>query len=346
MSVTIKDIANKLNLSYSSVSRALNDKAGVSEETRVQVKNVAKQMGYQPNALAQGLVNKASKTIGVIIPDILNPFYGEVVAGIVEVANESKYNILLCISKWDIEKEKEYLKTLLKKRVDGIIVRPVAERIEDVYENINIPIRVIESFPTGRYSSCVQVNHRMGGYLATKHLIQCGYKKIAFLGGKEDAYVSIERLRGYKEALSEFNIKYKKIIMLDGLVNVKDDISKGYISIGYDLASELLSTNKDVDGILAINDIVALGALQYIEEKSIRFPDEIGVIGFDNVSYAQLPQIQLTTVHQPKIKLGRLLFNTILSEIDEKDKFHPNVIKLEPELIIRKSTRAPLKNLK
>lgn len=329
MNVTIKDIARDIGVSYSSISRALNGKEGVSEETRKLIVEAAKRMGYEPNELARGLVNRVSKTIGVIIPDINNPFFGEIVTGITEAAKEKEYDVFLCISDWNSANESDYFNALRKKRVDGIIVKPAGNENHDIYGDIRTPLMIIERNDDKQDHNSVEVDNELGGYLAAKHLIDCGYKNPAFILGREDLKASMRRLKGAERALNEVGMKLVSGNVIEGSFTIEG---------GRIAAKSLFANNKKIDSIFAMNDLIGMGALHYLSENNINVPGQVGVIGYDNISYAGLPQIELTTIHQPKHELGRLLFETLLEEIQEKEEVKIKKITLQPELKIRKTT--------
>lgn len=329
INITIKDVAKELGVSYSSISRALNGKEGVSEATRQKILLTADKMGYQPNDLARGLVNKISKTVGVIIPDINNPFFGEIVTGITEAANENEYNIFLCISGWNAKNEAEYFDTLRKKRVDGIILKSAGKN--ENYDAVKSPLIIIERYSKGVEYNSVEVDNELGGYLAAKHLLDCGYKQLAFILGKEDFFASSRRLKGAERALSEY-----------GMTLNTDRVVEGSFSIegGRLAAKELFESGQSIDAVFGMNDLIGMGVLQYCNESNIKVPQEVGVVGYDNISYAGLPQIELTTIHQPKYELGRMLFETLLEEIQLKDSIKPvKKVILNPELKIRRTTK-------
>lgn len=330
ISITIKDVARELGVSYSSISRALNGKEGVSKATRDKILAAAERMGYEPNDLARGLVNKISKTVGVIIPDINNPFFGEIVAGITDASNENEYNIFLCVSGWDAKIEKEYFNTLRKKRVDGIILKSIGNN-ED-YDAIKSPLMIIERYSKYHEYDSVEVDNELGGYLATKHLLECGYRNLGFILGKEDYFASRRRLKGAEKALEEYGMALNNNLVIDGSFSIEG---------GRQATKKLFEAGGSIDAIFGMNDLIALGALQYCNENNINVPEKVGVIGYDNISYAGLPQIQLTTIHQPKYELGKMLFETLLEEIQHKDSARPTrKIILNPELKIRKTTRS------
>ena len=330
---TIKDIAKELGISYSSVSRALNGKRGVSDETRKEIEEKAFEMGYQPNDLARGLVNKVSKTIGVIIPDITNPFFSEIVKGIIEASKEDNYDIFLCVSNWDAEREESYIKALRKKQVDGIIIKPTRDQDVNILKSIKVPIILLENWEKLENASSISLDNNMGGYIATKHLINGGYRDIGFLGGKIESLSSNARKEGWTKALKEEDL-------IDKMENIV--YTNFTIEGGYEGTKRLFERNPKVDGIFAANDVIAMGALQYLSENNIKVPDDVGVIGFDNISYSKLPQIMLTTVNQPAYEMGRLSFERIVDILQSKEVNHRNII-LEPKLIIRKTTRGEIR---
>lgn len=330
MNVTIKDIAKELGVSYSSISRALNGKEGVSEESRQAIVAAAERMGYQPNDLARGLVNKISNSIGVIIPDINNPYFGEVVKGILEAAKEHGYHVFLCTTDWNATTEKEYYDTLRQKRVDGIILKPVGSESTITCDTTGIPLIVIDSQDNKGCRNQVVVDNELGGYLATKHLLDCGYRNLAFILGKEDSHSSRLRLNGATKALEESGLTLDPARVVQGSFSIEG---------GRKAAEILFNQGIPIDAIFGINDLIALGVLQYCTENGKQVPEEIGVIGYDNISYASLPQIQLTTVHQPKYELGRVLFETLLSEIQDHGEQANVEIKLKPEIVQRQTTK-------
>ena len=331
MDITIKDIAKRLGVSYSSVSRALNGKDGVSEETRKQIIETADQMGYRPNELARGLVNRVSNTVGVIIPDINNPYYGEIVSGITEAAREHGYNVFLCVSDYNETIEAEYFDTLCKQRVDGIILKSMTRANIEHYDKVNIPLMVIERYDGMVDQNIVEVDNVLGGYLAAKHLIDCGYRHPAFIKGRAEGTTSELRLAGARKALAEAGLPFRPDLVAQGEFTIKG---------GKLTTSKLFNMGEEIDCIFGMNDLIALGILEYCNENNIKVPEQLGVIGYDNISYAHLPQIQLTTIHQPKQELGRLMLETLLTEIQSKEEEAsiPTRITLQPELVVRRTT--------
>ena len=332
MNVTIKDIARELDLNFSSVSRALNNKPGVSEETRRIIRDKAEEMGYHPNVLARGLVSRTMNTIGVIMPDIVNPVFGAITTGVIETAAEHNYDVFLCITNWSEKKEEDYIYTILEKQVDGIIIKGISEKNTRLLESSNIPAVGYESWDSSRSFSSVSTDNIKAGFLAGEHLYNYGYRKTAVLPGPANSSAAAARIQGFCSAFAEHNctIDSSRIIYCD--YNIES---------GFSGTADVLGKFPDTDSILAGNDVIALGILHYLEKNGIRAGKEIGVVGFDNIQFAALPQIELTTVKQQKHSIGRIMTTLLFEDIagiKEGIENYPRRIFLEPELIIRKTT--------
>lgn len=331
MSVTIKDIAKRANVSYATVSRALSGSSEISEETKNRILDLANEMGYTPNTIARGLVTKSTYTIGLIVPDITNPFFAEVAQGAGDCANQNGYNLFLCNSNWDNNREMESLNKLFSSRVDGIIITPVSDDISHIIDmNKKIPIVFAADKSSNAGISYVITDNHKAGSLATEYLIKLGHKRIAFIGGSKSDYGTSSRLRGYLDCLEKHNIDVTPDIIMPGQLTSNS---------GYTLVKEMLEKSELPTSILAFNDIVALGAIQAIEEYGLNVPKDISVIGFDDISFASLNKIQLTTVFQDKYKIGelsvKLLIDRITNKGIEENKHHI----LQPKLIIRKTCK-------
>ncbi|MCT4618237.1 MAG: LacI family transcriptional regulator [Marinisporobacter sp.] len=330
MSVTIKDIAKKLGISYTTVSRALNRKPQVNEETMEKIIEEAKKMGYQPNALARGLVKKYTKTLGLIIPDITNPYFPEIARGVEDAARKEGYNVLLCNTNWDQAQEEAYLKILQEKRVDGIIMKAVLDNDENLFHHMNTPLVLLNSRSHEGNYNYVEIDNVRGGFLAAEHLIQSGYKRIGFIGGTTRSYSNNQRMEGYKLALKRYHYPVDEGIILNGEFNTKS---------GYDLMKKLLKLKNPPDAIFAGNDVIALGALYCVQEAKLNIPEDFGVVGFDHVDFAKIPQIQLSTIKQPKYYMAKQALDILMKEIKNKDIKVNNKMVIEPQLIIGKTTK-------
>lgn len=331
MGLTIKDIAEKAGVSYATVSRALNNHRDVNEDTKKKILKIAREMGYQPNAIAQGLVKKETKTIGLLIPDITNPFFPEVARGIEDAAGEAGYTIFLCNTNWDTERESNYLDVLLQKQVDGIIMAPSSENLNHLKKILDSGIKIVFISRMIKHPNSISIiiDNVSGAQMAVEHLVKKGHKKIAFIGGFQDISASSERLKGYKYALEENNLEINKAYIKNG------DFKR---ETGHVMMHNLLNLDQKPTAVFAANDLLALGAIQAIKEEGLSVPSDIAVIGFDDIEFASLPEIQLTTVAQPKYDMGKMAFETLIKQLKGEGDNIGKKILLEPRLIIRGTT--------
>lgn len=327
MAITIKDIAKILNVSPATVSKALSDMDDISYETKIKVRNLAEELNYKPNYLARGLVKKESKTIGLIIPDITNPFYPEIARAIEETVNKEGFSVFLCNSNWDNKKELEYMSILISKRVDGVIIAPIGTK-HLKSEKYDFPIVSVGTKESQWGENYVVINDEKGGYLATSHLIKNGCKNIIFAGGREDVFSNKERLNGYKKALIENNIKIKDA----NIYNMNFKRESGYL-----ITQKAINSGLPIDGVFAGNDIIALGVIQAIRESGLSIPKDIKVVGFDDIIYTLFPEVSLTTIVQPKNELGIMAAQMLLEKIKNPSFKSTNVI-LEPKIVIRNTS--------
>jgi LacI family transcriptional regulator len=329
--ITIKDIAKRAGVSYATVSRALNNHPEINIETRKKIARIAAEIGYQPNAIARGLVKKETKTIGLLIPDITNPFFPEVARGIEDAANETGYTIFLCNTNWKQEREEHYLNVLRQKQVDGVIIAPASERPEHLKKVIGHGTKNMVFISRANLASVtsVLIDNVRGGRLAVEYLIAKGYHRIAFVGGLTDTSSNQERFQGYKEALEAAGLQLNPAYIVGG------DFKR---ESGHQATEALLKLEPRPDAIFAANDLLALGAIQALREQGLRIPEAMAVIGFDDIEFASLPEIQLTTVTQPKYDMGKLALQTLMSQIKGDERMVARKIMLEPALICRKTT--------
>lgn len=326
MAVTIKDIAKVAGVSYATVSRALNDHPEISDETKKRIKEIAKQMGYTPNAVARGLVKKNTNMIALLIPDITNPFYPEVARGVEDFARENGYCVFLCNTNWDEKNEQKYLNILKERRVDGIIIAPVSVGTYEYIskEKEDIPVVYIGSRTEDDTSSYVVIDDFKAGYIATEYLIKLGHRNIAFIGGHDRSTSHMDRINGYKRALMENGLE-ADINSIMGYSFKKES--------GYGTFLEMIKNRKVPSAIVAENDIIALGIMESAERHGYRVPDDISIIGIDDIEFGALTKINLTTVAQPKFEIGQtacsILLDLISGSVDSR-----RVI-LEPFLIVR-----------
>ncbi|SKC83566.1 LacI family DNA-binding transcriptional regulator [Maledivibacter halophilus] len=333
MGVTIKDIARMANVSTTTVSRVINNKSeGVSESTRKKILDLVKEFNYQPNALARGLVTKKTKTIGLIIPDISNPFFPDIARGVEDSANDYGYNVFLCNTDEDLHKESEYINALKEKYVDGIIFTlasiPKYEHILDLIKS-GIPVVMMDRFIESKDIKGVFLDNLEGGYIATKHLIDLGHRKIGCITGPLHTKTSIERYEGYQKALMDANITLDKSFVVES--NYKMD--------GGMKAAEELLREKKITSIFACNDLMAYGAYKVIKACEYKIPQDISIVGFDDILISQMLETQLTTIKQPTYDMGATAAKMLIDMIEGK-KVRKKIVSFKPQLIIRQSTCA------
>ena len=324
---TLKDIANATGYSLSTISYVLNGKKKVKPETYTRIMDAVRELNYHPNQLARGLKMKRTCTIGVIVPDISNEFFPEILKGIDNVAHENHYNIFLCNTNNDSSLEKEAVNMLVSKDVDGIIFIGVANSQILQSDDISVPIVLVDRKIGNAYTSIITDNYR-GGYMATEHLIRRGYKNIVLLGGTPTIPNFFDRIRGYMDALGDNGIPYSEenVIVCDCS-----------ISGGYKMTKELIKKNLKPDAIFAMGDMIALGVMRGLRDNGISVPEDVALIGFDDISIASHTIPALSTVSQPKFELGRMAAEKLFAQISSKEKAVEHIV-LDPELVIRETT--------
>lgn len=333
---TIKDIAKRLSISASTVSRALRDLPDVKPETMKAVKDLAIKWNYQPNPIAQGLVKKRSYNIGVIIPEFMIHFYAEALSGIYKVANEAGYNVMVCQSNESYEKELKSLKTLVSSRVDGLIVAISKETNNfDHLNSLNLrktPLVVFNRVSDEISASKVIFDDYKSGYKATRHLIDCGCKHIAHIAGPINLQLSTDRKDGFKKAIEKYALEYD-----DELV-VSCDFT---LENGKEAMEKILQTGKKIDGVFTVCDAAAYGAMSVLKNAGYKIPEDVSVIGFTNEPFAKLIEPSLSTISQPSHEIGETATHLLLKHIENREEFIPETRILETELIERNSTWRP-----
>ncbi|WP_053368550.1 LacI family DNA-binding transcriptional regulator [Bacillus sp. FJAT-27245] len=326
---TIKDIAKRAGVSITTVSRVLNQKEeGMSEKTREKVLNIIKEAQYQPNQFARGLVTKQSKLLGLIVPTILNPFFPELCRGAEDEANKRAYSLVICNSDDKLEKEEHYLRVLKEQQVDGIILSSkdhLSPESEKLLIDGNIPCALLDRVIEGNKYAAVFLNNELGGYLAGKHLTDLGHRNIACISGPISIWSAFERVKGFRRALREGGIDYSTIPEAEGNFTTQS---------GYEHAKDLLMNNK-ITALFACNDLMAFGAYQAAYELNIKVPEELSVIGFDDIPFASSLLPKLTTIRQDTYEMGRKAVELLINQI-ELGKTES--VQFQPELIIRDST--------
>ncbi len=329
MTVTIKDIAKKANVSYATVSRALNAKYGVRDETRDKIVAVAQAMGYTPNGIARGLVKKQTYSIGLVIPDITNPFFPAVARGVEDHAKQFGYSVFLCNTNYEKSREDHHISLLAEKRVDGIILAPILNEPQDdaLGTESNVPVIYVTKRPASETQSFVVMDDERGGFLATKYLIEQGYKTIGYIGPSKTGHDAGERLAGCEAAFDKFGLTIQPRFFRAG------DFKR---ETGYDTIIGMIEEGDYPRAIFAGNDLLAIGIIQGIKEKGLSVPDDIAVVGFDDIPFAAFPEVRLTTIRQPKYEMGKMAADMLIEKIEGRTQ-QPRRVILEPELIVRSS---------
>ncbi|WP_251861607.1 LacI family DNA-binding transcriptional regulator [Clostridium sp. Marseille-Q2269] len=331
MAVSIKDVAKEAQVSIATVSRVLNNIDVVNEDTKKKVLDAIKKLGYRPNIVARSLKTQKSKTIGIIIPDISNQFYPEIVRGAEDVANIYDYNIMLCNTDLDPEKEMEYLRVLREKMADGVLYmsNSLEKNILELIKSLQLPVVLVETKDNKENLPSVTIDNLKAALDATEYLINKGNKNIAYIGLHEDmANGAALRYEGYKLALSKNNIEENKNLVYLGGMKVKD---------GYEGVNKILE-NEKVDAIFCADDEIAMGAINALRDKNLRIPEDIDVMGFNNIYSADVFYPKLTTVAQPMYDMGSVGMRMLIKIIN-KEQLENNDYVLQYKIVERDSCK-------
>lgn len=331
MAVTIKDIARYSGVSVSTVSRVLNNKPDVNIATKARVDKAIKDLGYSPSSVARGLVLKRSNAIGFVVPDITNPNFPELARGVVEKARQRGYSVIFFDTNHDNKVEKEALKLLRSKQVDGIIVS-FSESNQDEFiklkEDQFPAVQIYRKSPRSVIST-IAIDNVDSAYRAVKYLIENGHKRIGHITTGLSTLSGTERLEGYKKAFAEAGYKYRDEWIYLGCHSSET---------GYEGMKTLLSQNNRVTALFASHDLMAVGAYEAVFEQGLSIPDDISIIGHDNIEISRLVHPKLTTLDTFKNKLGQAGVELLLEEIADHTSINREII-FKTELIVRGSTR-------
>ncbi|KOY22487.1 transcriptional regulator [Vibrio parahaemolyticus] len=330
---TMKDIAKLAGVSTSTVSHVINKTRFVSEEISERVNNAAKELNYYaPSALARSLKVNRTKTIGMLVTTSTNPFFGEVVKGVERSCYHKGYSLILCNTEGDNKRMRQSINTLLQKRVDGLILMCSSlegERI-DVFERYpDIPVVVMDWGPMLFTSDKIQDNSLRGGYLAAKYLIDCGHTEIGCITGPLIKHQAQMRYEGYKRAMNEAGLEFNANWIIES-----DFECEG----GYQAFKKIVERGKLPSSIFVSNDMMAMGVINAANELGIKVPDDLSIIGYDDIHIAKFMSPSLTTIHQPKYRLGQAAVETLVRRLDDKSN-EAQVVQLEPTLVVRNSVK-------
>ncbi len=338
MAVTVKDIAEAAGVSITTVSLVLSGrKCRVSQKTREKVLRIARELDYQPNHLARSLVTRKSHTIGLIIPDISNHFFSELAKGVEMEAQSSGYNIIFSNSNEDGAKDIKNVRLLINKSVDGLIIVPSIKEsnkktileLKQIVSRHKLPLITVDRLLPEMECSYVLLDNREGGYIATKHLLEYGHRKIGCITGPQHHVSSDMRYRGYWDALMEFGIPIDENLVYHGDYRLHS---------GVEGAKSLI--HKNVTAIFACNDMMAIGAYRQACIMNKKIGTELSLVGFDDIPFAEMLEYPLTTIHQPIYDIGKNSCRMLLDIINgNTTSIHK--VKYAPTLVTRATTRAP-----
>jgi LacI family transcriptional regulator len=332
--VTMKEIAKKLGVSVSTISRALKDSPELHVDTKRRIVEMAKEMNYQPNLLAQSLRISRSKTLGVIVPEITSHFFASCISGIQDYANKRGYNVMICQSNESLDQEKANIRALVSSQVDGLLISLSREtnQFDHLYELYNREInfvlfdRVQEDIPVSK----VTFNDAGGAYQVTNHLLEGGNRRIVYVSGPEDLYISKKRKEGYLKALDEYGIPEDPALIKISELTLEDNLR---------VANEIAAMNPRPDAVFCMIDPVAVDVLTQWKSLGIRIPEDMALAGFTNNPTSAVVEPPLTTVSQPGYEMGKLAVSHLLDQLDGIASEDPISIVLETTLVPRKSSR-------
>ena len=333
--ISIKSIAREAGVSHSTVSRALRDSPLVNQRTKERIQWLARELDYFPNSIARSLVTRQTQTVGVVVTTIADPFVAEVVQGIENRAHERGYSVILASSNSEPQREISAVEMLRGKRVDAVIVTSsrVGALYLDILGTIGVPIVLINSHSeeSGRYTFSVGVDNRHGGYLATKHLIKLGHRRIAYVSGAPDHSDNLDRLAGYRQALDEAAILLDPALVIEGT---------GRADGGERALPMLIAVEEPPSASFCYNDMTAIGLLCAARQAGLSVPGDLAIVGFDDIPFASYVYPALTTVAQPKVEMGEKAMEMALAlrtSEGVEDAGVPNLV-LQGQLVIRGSS--------
>jgi DNA-binding LacI/PurR family transcriptional regulator len=336
--VSIKDIARAADVSHSTVSRALSDSSLVNAETKARIQRLAEEMGYSPDAQARSLVMGRTNTIGLVVTSITDPFIGEIVESIENTALDHGYSVILSSSRSEPDREIAAVEMLHSKRVDGVIV--TSSRVGALYQGhlqrLGVPVVLLNSHSaeSGPYTFSIAVDDLHGACLATNHLIQLGHRRIAYIEGPANHSNSLERLAGYRQTLLQAGLTVRPGLVVPGT---------GRTDGGEQALSQIMDLNRPPSAAFCYNDMTAIGLIRAARLAGLSIPEDLAVVGFDDIPFASFVSPSLTTIAQPKAEMGKQAMDMLLTLIphqEPQDAAVSDVI-LRGRLIVRESSGAP-----
>jgi LacI family transcriptional regulator len=334
MNATVRDVAKRAGVSAMTVSRVINGGNGVSTETRRRVEQAIAELDYVPNGVARGLMSSKTGSLGVIVPDIVNPFFATVVRGAETVARRAGYRLLLCNSESDLALEREYIEDMISDRVEGLLIAPVGDRSRASLQPLtrrDFPFVLIDRSVPGLDSDLVQADSVAGARKLITHLLGVGHRQIAVIIDSEHVSTARERLAGYREALDAAGVSFQPQL----IVETTADRGGGYLAMQRILALDPLPT-----AVFAVNNMTGLGAMHAIRERNLRVPHDMAVVCFDDVEHLAVLSPFLTVMNQPTETFGTVASQLLLDRIAGRAGDRQQRIVLQADLIVRESCGA------
>ncbi len=333
--VTMRQIAERAGVSIGTVSHVINETATVRPKLRERVVEAIRSMGYQPSALAQGLRKSRTNMLGMVIPDITNPFFPGVVRGVEDVAYKRSFRVILCNADNDPAKEASYVRELRSYHIAGLLIIPavgadIASHLR-AYASASVPVVCIDRVPDGWKGDAVLVANAEGAYLATRHLIQMGHERLAVITGPLKLTNAAERLKGFTRALNEARIEIEPEFIQEARFDTES---------GYQAALRLLRMLPRPTAIFACNDLMAFGVLQAVRQLRLRCPEDLSIAGFDSLEFTKFTDPSLTSVYQPGYQLGATAARLLLQRVDGMRSAARKIL-LQTELNKRNSVAPP-----
>ncbi|MGG7144061.1 LacI family DNA-binding transcriptional regulator [Clostridium nigeriense] len=332
MATSIKDVAREAGVSIATVSRVLNDIDVVNEDTKKKVLDAISKLGYRPNIVARSLKTQRTKTVGILVPDISSGFYPEIVRGAEDVANIYDYNVILCNSDFDSEKEKEYLRVLKEKMVDGVIYMSssLQEETLDIINELNLTTVLVETKDKEESLPSVTIDNTKATKEVTSYLIGKGLSKIAFAGARRDSMNAWgDRYIGYEEALKDKGLKVEEGLVYAGGLKVKS---------GYEAVEYFENSNKEYDAVVCASDEIAMGVINALREKGKKVPEDVSVVGFNDNIMASVFYPKITTIKQPSYDMGSVAMRMLIKLLSKRELDESQFV-LNYELIERDSCK-------
>ncbi|TKC19081.1 LacI family DNA-binding transcriptional regulator [Robertmurraya kyonggiensis] len=327
---TMKDISKKANVSLSTVSAVINQSAYVSPELTKRVTDAIKELNYRPNAVARSLKKKSTETIGVIVTDILNPFYPPMIKGIEDVAFDHNFNVILCNTSNEHNRISTYLELMLEKQVDGLLLANIATSADlNEIEKTGLKYVLINRKPPFYDKNFVGINNTLSSELAVNHLVRQGYKRIAFFGGDLKINTARERRSGFISCMMEHGLDVDPKLVFEG----EYSLDSGYNNV----KKMLMEVEQLPEAICTVSDVVAFGVIKGLRDAGIRVPDDIAVMGNDNSAFSEHFLVPLSSVDHSSYEMGKLSMELLLQVIKEKEAMADRQIILTPSLVVRES---------